>query len=318
MQSAPDDELCHRLRTGDTEALRALYMRYASLVFTAAARIVSTHRAEDVVQEVFLALWQKREAFDPQRGSFRAWIVTIARNRALNERRRDRSHAEVGDAALDDVPADVLEPDEARWAERRRTAVRNAVAALPDTQRRALSLAFLDELTHDEVAATLGAPLGTAKTRIRSALRRLAPILAAVVAAIAVVVAWRRDNREERDHRALEMVTSSDVVPRRLEAVLGVPPDAHGQFRARPGSRTVVLTTTKLPSLANGERYVAWTRYGATWISIGVIDRGHEPRALLVAENERFATPPDELRVTRETTMHAAPSDATVVLWRAL
>ena len=89
-----------------------------------------------------------------------------------------RPGASAPDAEVDEVADEALEPDEALWRAHRRSALRAAVDALPDEQRRALSLAYFDELTHEQIAAALRVPLGTTKTRIRSAIRRLAPLLA--------------------------------------------------------------------------------------------------------------------------------------------
>jgi RNA polymerase sigma-70 factor (ECF subfamily) len=307
-----EDDLVGRLSGSDETAFREIYARNAALVYSVAARILPPAKAEEVVQEVFLTLWQKHETFDPARGTLRQWLAGIAKNRALNEARRDRTRGEVPDDAAEAIRDDAPEPDEAEWAARRQAAVRAAVDALPDAQRRALSLAFLDDLTHEQVAAALGTPLGTTKTRIRAALKRLAPVLAALTLVVIVVGVWRRAEREDR---ALVLVTSSDVVPRRLEPSAGAPPEAHGQFRGRAGSRTAVLTTSKLPALGDGERYVAWARHGDRWTKLGQVDRGAEDRALLVVENDVLTTVPDEVRVTRETETTKAPSGAVVIAW---
>jgi RNA polymerase sigma-70 factor (ECF subfamily) len=213
---------------------------------------------------------------------------------------------------MEAIREEELEPDEAQWVARRQHAVRAAVDALPERLRRALSLAFLEDLTHEQVAAALGTPLGTTKTRIRKALKQLAPVLAAVIAVIIVVAVWRRAAREER---ALVMVTSSDVAPRRLDAAPGVPSQAHGQFRARPGSSIAVLTTAKLPRLARGERYVVWVRHAALWTRLGFIERGEEDRALLVGDDENLAGSPDDVRVTRETHVSHEPTGTVVLSW---
>ncbi len=321
-----DDALVARVARRDDAALRELWARHASLVFTVAARVLPSAQAEEVVQEVFLTLWQKHESFDHERGSVRSWLARIARNRALNEARRARGRHEDDDQALEEIPDATPEPDEREWAARRQAAVRAAVDALPDAERRALTLAFLDELSHEQVARALGTPLGTTKTRIRRGLARLAGVLAAALVAIGIVLAWRerseraeRDSREARERRALEMVTASDVVPRRLEAGPSTPTQAHGQFRARPGSPIVVLTTTSLPPLADGERYVAWARVGEATLKLGVVRRGEEAHALAIAEDTRLgdAGALREVYVTRELDPRdlPRPTGALVIGW---
>src|SRR5690242_789492 len=89
MLAPADEELVARLRGADQDALRELHRRYAGLVFAVAARVVDAATAEEVVQDVFVTLWKKHDAFDPSRGSFKGWIAQIARRRALNARRRD-------------------------------------------------------------------------------------------------------------------------------------------------------------------------------------------------------------------------------------
>lgn len=304
-----ETDLVTRMRSGDAGALREVYTQYAATVFGAAARMVDAARAEDIVQDVFLTLWKNPTAFDPERGELRAWLVTAAKNRARNELRRTRSDV---DAPPDDIADDAAAPDEAQWAEHRRAVVRKALEALPPAERRALSLAFMEDLTQAEVAAVLGTPLGTTKTRIRSALKRLAPILLAAAVVGVVVVVYRRAEQRER---ALEMVTSSDVIPRRLDAAPGIAPEAHAQYRARPGATTAVLTTTKLPPLAPGEHYAAWSRTGETWTLLGTISPGEEQRALRIAESPLLATPPTELRVTRETATTQTPQGPTILKW---
>jgi RNA polymerase sigma-70 factor, ECF subfamily len=170
MSSGPterEDLLLEALARGDEGALRVLYHRYASLAFTVAARVLDPGAAEGIVQEVFHAIWSRRETFDPTRGSFKGWVTRITRNRALNEARRWRAGVHESDDALANLADEALVPDEALWAKHRSSAIRAAVDALPAPQRRALSLAFFDELSHEQVAAALSIPVGTAKTRIR-------------------------------------------------------------------------------------------------------------------------------------------------------
>jgi RNA polymerase sigma-70 factor (ECF subfamily) len=316
-----EDALVEALGRGDEAALRALYNRYAALTFTIAARVLDAGAADGVVQDVFLAIWNRRETFDPNRGSFKGWIARIARNRALNEVRRQRLGVRANDDALASIADDALEPDESLWAEHRRAAIRAAVDVLPAPQRSALSLAFFDELSHEQVAATLRIPVGTAKTRIRLAMRRLAPVLAAALIGAALVFAWRRsDERQARGERALRVVTSSDVVPLRLSHVDGAagPADAHGQYRAKPGGNLVVLTTRHLPPLAGGDRYVAWIAHGPRWHALGAMTLGSDGSSLTVFEDPAATVAPDEVRVTRETRISDAPRGAAVIAWTAI
>lgn len=159
-------ELVRRLAGGDQAALAEFYDLFAGLVNALALRILrDTSDAEDVVQEVFLQAWRQAERFDPARGTPEAWLCTIARTRALDRLRRRTSRRE------DPVEAAPASADVPRNEER--LAVRKAVLALSPDQRRALELAYYEGLTQTEIASRLGQPLGTIKTRIRTALFRL-------------------------------------------------------------------------------------------------------------------------------------------------
>ncbi|HTB72747.1 MAG TPA: sigma-70 family RNA polymerase sigma factor, partial [Polyangiaceae bacterium] len=182
-----DSELVARIGRGDERALRTLHRRYASLVFTVASRVVDAAAAEEIVQDVFMTLWRKHETFDPARGTLKAWLGQIARRRALNVLRSRRRGAATGDG-VEEIADEALEPDEALWTAHRQSALHAAIDALPDAQRRALSLAYFDELTQEQVAAALRVPLGTTKTRIRSAMRRIAPVVAALLSVGLVIL----------------------------------------------------------------------------------------------------------------------------------
>ena len=220
---------------------------------------------------------------------------------------------------VEEIADEALEPDEALWKAHRQSALHAAVDALPDAQRRALSLAYFDELTQDQVAAVLRVPLGTTKTRIRLAIRRLAPAIALLLGAGLVLVLWRRKElvtqREAREERALVMVTSSDVVALHLVAAPGVPPEAHANYRARPGGTVAVLTASHLPLLPAGEGYVGWVRHGAIWRSLGQLDLRPDGGALLLVEDTALAQGADAVSITRESTVGASPEGAPVVQW---
>ena len=173
----PDEDLVRQLAQGRHEALEVLQERYGPLLTSLAARQVGRPAAEEIVQDVFLTVWRHAHDFDRRRGTFRAWVVQIARRQTINELRRRRSRPEP-DADPEGVLLNAL-PDQAPdvadqlVVDERRTAVRGAVGTLPQLQREAVALAFLDELTHREVARALRVPLGTTKTRIRSGLLNL-------------------------------------------------------------------------------------------------------------------------------------------------
>jgi RNA polymerase sigma-70 factor (ECF subfamily) len=314
-----DESLIARLGQADEGALRELHRRYASLVFTIAARLVGGTAAEEVVQDVFMTLWRKSASFDPARGSFRPWIVQVARRHALNGLRHTKGAASGDDGTLEHIQDEAVAPDEARWLIHRQAAIRAAVDALPETQRRALSLAFFDELTHEQIAKVLGTRVGTTKTRIRLALKRLAPALLAVAAAgAAVILVWRREERTTRDEEALKMVTSSDVLALRLAATSLAPPEAHGTYRARSGARVAVLTTSHLPALTGADTYVAWVRRGEVWRRLGSSEVESDGRSVLVSAIEPEGSRPDEVRVTREASADGvAPHGPAVLVWSA-
>jgi RNA polymerase sigma-70 factor (ECF subfamily) len=166
--------LIRRLVSGDAQALCDIYDRYAGLVNALALRILrDAAEAEDVVQEVFVQIWRQASRFDPDRGSPEAWLCTIARTRALDRlRRRTARREEPSEAA----PAPVVLAPRNEEA----LAVRKALEVLSSDQRRALELAYYEGLTQSEIATHLGEPLGTIKTRIRTAMIRLRETLGPV------------------------------------------------------------------------------------------------------------------------------------------
>src|SRR5262249_42631845 len=166
-----------QLAAGRQEALGPLHGRYASLVFNLAAQSIGAPTAEEIVQDVFVAVWRKAGTFDPARGTFRAWVLRIAHLRVLNELRgrgrRIKIEADPQGLQVSSVAEPGPGPPEEAWREHRRAIVRQAVATLPPPQRQALSLAFLEDLTHEQIANFLGVPLGTTKSRIRAGLHSL-------------------------------------------------------------------------------------------------------------------------------------------------
>jgi RNA polymerase sigma-70 factor (ECF subfamily) len=196
-----DAALVAAVAAGSEDALGALYDRHAAAIHATAYRLAGDRQAaEDVVQEVFLTLWNRAERFDPDRGSLAAWLGTMARHRAVDRlraaSRRPRLVSLAGPA--DDEPvADALDraayertgsgtgpgtddPSRSLEVTEARAAINGALAGMPPAERDVILLAYRDELTQSEIAAHLGWPLGTVKTRTRRALARLREALADV------------------------------------------------------------------------------------------------------------------------------------------
>lgn len=326
-----DEELMRRLAEGDVSALAPLYERYAALVFAIARESLDTPAAEEIVQDVAVAIWRKARTYDPARGPVRPWLLQTARTRVINElRRRGRRPATVSDPRdlqLAAVPDDAPEPDEAIWRDYRRAAVQAAVEALPDAQRQALRLAFFEELSHAQVADFLGLPLGTAKTRIRSGMQRLQGalrplvmlLLVALIGVATLLGARYRDQqaRQARIDAALAMVTSSDSTAVRLTAAPGVDPQTHGTYRTRPGADLAVLTLSYFAPTPDGRVYQVWARYGGVWQSLGFAKPDGNGHTLLVVD-QRATGAPDALQVTLEPKGgSASPGTQVVVAWTA-
>ena len=159
-----------------TEALERLYERYRMVVYHLAFKILNNREsAEEVVLEVFWQVWRDAERYDDQRGSVGAWIATAARSRAIDALRARRGNpAAEEDAEQALLAADPADDPEAQTSlGQRAELVRSALEGLPSDQRTALELSFFNGLSHAEIAERLQEPLGTVKTRIRSAMLRL-------------------------------------------------------------------------------------------------------------------------------------------------
>jgi RNA polymerase sigma-70 factor (ECF subfamily) len=320
-----DEELMSQLAAGHPDALGPLHGRYAALVFSVAAQTLDRATSEEVVQDVFVAIWRKAGSFDPARGSFRNWLLRITHFRVLNElrqrSRRPQVEPDPDGSQLGSAPEPGPGPVEEVWREHRRMIVRDAVEALPPTQRQALTLAFLEDLTHEQIASFLNVPLGTAKTRIRAGLQalraRLSPILATGLVALTAITVFFR-NQSSRYSDALQMVTSSDVVPLRLTAGPSVPAETHGQYRSRPGADIAVLTVSHLQPPPAGRTYHAWGEFDGRWIPLGILspNPNKEGRDLLVAEGPHLRDRPSALQVTLESAATPrVPTGPPVVMW---
>jgi RNA polymerase sigma-70 factor, ECF subfamily len=172
-------QLIQRAAAQDREAFSQLYDRFSSLVFSLAMRILrSQSDAEDLLQEVFMQLWRQASGYSEERGSPEAWIINIARSRAIDKlrsiRRRDRSFL------LTDYPGGAESPENVENAAgetEARLAMTSALRHLTEAQRKVMELAYYDGLSQSEIAEHLKEPLGTVKTRIRAGIQRLRDIL---------------------------------------------------------------------------------------------------------------------------------------------
>jgi RNA polymerase sigma factor (sigma-70 family) len=174
-----EHDVRRRVLLGDERALHEVYDQFASFVYGLALRVIGDSRAaEDVSQDVFVSVWERPDAFDPARGSLRTWLGTLTHRRAVDYVRREeaRRRRSERDAARAVAPPDVQEMATALLAAER---VRAAVEQLPEQQRRATQLAYFGGKTYRQVAEVLGIPEGTAKSRLRLGLRRIAEALEA-------------------------------------------------------------------------------------------------------------------------------------------
>ena len=198
--TSDDAVLVRAVAAGSQDALAALYDRHASAVYAAASRLTADRQvAEEVVQETFLALWNRAATYDPGTGSLPAWLHTIARNRTVDRLRaigRRPRLVSAGSLRPGDEPEAVaLErlaasgvvvaggevahgPETELVSAELRATLRDALAEMPETERTVIVLAYRDELSQSEIADRLGWPLGTVKTRTRRALFRLRALLA--------------------------------------------------------------------------------------------------------------------------------------------
>ena len=170
-----DLHLVGRLASGDLDAAGELYDRHAGKVLALARRILRDEGdAEDVVQEVFSQAWRTATRFEPERGTVAGWLLMIARTRAIDRLRARRSRPDTtGDVLLDRMPGHTEPASDMLIASEQYARVRQGLVALPAEQRTALELAYFEGLSQSEIAERLAAPLGTIKTRIRTALTTL-------------------------------------------------------------------------------------------------------------------------------------------------
>lgn len=169
-EAGDEMRLVARVRAGDQQALAELYDRYSSVVYGVALRVLQdTGAAEDILQDIFLQLWRKPDAFDSSRGSLAAWLAVIARHRSIDRLRKRRPETDLEGCVIVSTTDLGDETERSLVIEQVRVVMREMS---PD-QRTAMEMAFFQGLTHTEIAEKTGEPLGTIKTRIRSGLRQL-------------------------------------------------------------------------------------------------------------------------------------------------
>ena len=183
MQAEPAQEndvaLLSAIAARDEVALARLYDRYRAILFGLLMRILNNREeAEDVLQEVFLQVWRKAEDFDENRGRPFTWLVTLARSRGIDRLRTLAARERVAEAGAREPSEEISDAVPDAFKSEQRGLVSEALAKLPDEQKRPIMLAYFEGLTQSEIATNLGAPLGTVKTRMRTGMIRLRELLA--------------------------------------------------------------------------------------------------------------------------------------------
>jgi RNA polymerase sigma factor (sigma-70 family) len=183
-EGVSDAALVRRLAAGDARAMEDLYDRYSRPAYSLARRITGEAVfAEEVVQEVFLALWRDPAKFDPARGGFASWLLATTHHKAVDAVRREETlrkrRAQASEQAEFFTSAVASGPsvEDAVWTGLRGERVRQALGTLPQPQRETLTLAYFGGYTQREIAALTNTPLGTVKTRMLAGMRRLRALL---------------------------------------------------------------------------------------------------------------------------------------------
>ncbi len=173
-QSIEDVELLKAVALKDESALAQVYDRYRVILFGLLVRILNNRQeAEDVLQEVFLQVWRRAADFDENRGRPFTWLVTLARSRAIDRLRSLAARERVALAGAKEESEAVSDAASDAYRSEQRGLVTAALAQLPEEQQQALMLAYFEGLTQSEIAARLGTPLGTVKTRMRTGMMKL-------------------------------------------------------------------------------------------------------------------------------------------------
>lgn len=176
--ASSDSDLARRMAAREQSALADLYDQYGALAYAVALRVLGDPgRAEDAVQDAFLKVWYGAGGFDPARGSLRTWLIASVRNRAIDLLRHRSLHERRELALRPELEAAAVGPEEETLAAQERSAVRAALAQLPEEQRQAVLLAYFGGFTQAEIAEISGVPLSTVKGRMRLAMDKLSAYL---------------------------------------------------------------------------------------------------------------------------------------------
>ncbi len=175
-------ELLRRVALGDRQSFEELYDRFSGVLFSTAYRVLNNQEAaEDVLQDVFIQIWEKAPLYDPARGKPMTWATTLTRNKAIDRlrstQRRSRLQDDVQRESETSGQFDDRSSFDAVASGERGRLVRDAIRKLSKDQREAIELAFFSSLTQSEIAERLGEPLGTIKARIRRGMMKLRDVL---------------------------------------------------------------------------------------------------------------------------------------------
>ena len=185
LTTTDDVQLLRRVSQRDREAFSQLYDRYSGILYSTVFRVLNhPDEASDVLQDVFVQIWDKAATYDPALGKPFSWALTMARNKSIDRlralKRRYSFIEEVTHEMAEEAHAPLSGPDEV-FTHEQAAVIRSAVATLPLEQRQAIEMAFLGGLTQNEIAASLNQPLGTIKARIRRGMLKLRDSLKGIV-----------------------------------------------------------------------------------------------------------------------------------------
>lgn len=178
---SPDRDWSRRLVAGDEHALREVFRAHAPAVLGLATRVLGNETAaEDVLQDVFVRLWERPDAYDPSRGRLRSYLLTMTHSRAVERLRVEASQRRRAAAAQQTAsPADDLDPGSELAERSTGAAVRRALAGLPSEQREPIEMAYFGGLSYRDVAVALAEPEGTIRYRIRAGMQKMRAALQA-------------------------------------------------------------------------------------------------------------------------------------------